>query len=124
MRLCPFGGYAALSGDEVRSFAPARALALEGAAVLFVIHPPESVALLRARAVENRVVLAAAGAESACVIGPDGTVLAQSAAGGGEPVSATVDLPSVRNKVVFAGTDIFGQRKPHAYAAAFGEPAV
>ncbi len=122
MRLAAFGGYAALSGDDVRSFAPARALSLDGAAVLFVIHPPNALPLLRARAVENRVVLAAAGAETACIIGPDGAVLAQTASDPCEPVAATVDLASVRDKIVFPGTHIFEQRKPRAYAAAFGEP--
>lgn len=122
MRLAAFGGYAALSGDDVRSFAPTRALTLDGAAVLFVIHPPDALPLLRARAVENRVVLAAAGAETAFILGPDGAVLARTSSNPCEPVTATVDLTSVRDKTVFPGTHIFEQRKPRAYAAAFGEP--
>ncbi len=123
MRLAAFGGYAALAGDDVRSFAPARALALDGAAVLFVIHPPDALPLLRARAVENRVVLAAAGAETACIIGPDGAVLARTSSDPCEPQTAVVDLSTVRDKIVFPGTHIFEQRKPRAYAVAFDRPA-
>ena len=125
-----FGSYGALAGTALLSFAPARALALDGATILFVMASPTgsdadgsaadnaALSILRARAAENRVYLAAAGS-SAVIIDPSGAVVARSADGDPQTVIATIDLAAVRNKSVFPGTHIFEQRKPEAYAAAF-----
>ncbi|UCG17383.1 MAG: hypothetical protein JSV19_04995 [Phycisphaerales bacterium] len=125
-----FGSYGALSGSDLLSFAPARALALDGAAILFVPGPPLTsdadgprahnapLSILRTRAAENRVYLAAAGA-SATVIDPSGAIVARSDNGEPRPVIATIDLAAAQDKCVFPGTHIFEQRKPEAYAAAF-----
>jgi predicted amidohydrolase len=118
--LARFGSYSALPGTAIPSFGPARALALDGAAVLFVMDPPDDLVLLRARAAENQVYVVAVGAQSATIIGPDGTIISHTASWDIRAVTASIDLRAAANKVVFPGTDIFEQRKPQAYAAAFG----
>ena len=114
-----FGSYGALRGSEMLSFAPARALALDGAAILFVTDPPDDLVVLRARAAENKVFVVGTSARSALIIAPNGAILARSADSDSQPVIAMVDLESTRDKYVFPGTHIFEQRKPHLYGEAF-----
>lgn len=112
------GTYAWIHGEEARSFAPARSLALEGAAAIVVTAPPHDEAVLRTRALENRIYVLAVSAEDALVIDPDGEVLARCAAADA-PLIVTVDFNRAADKTVFPGTDIWEQRRPRVYATAF-----
>ncbi len=113
------GSYAWITGEEARSFAPARALALEGAGILFVSDPPGNDAILRTRALENRVYVVTVGPERACVIAPTGDVLACGDDKSG-PLIVPLDLNLTADKHVYDGTDIWEQRHPAVYAKAMG----
>ncbi len=114
-----FGSYCALAGTAVTSFGPTRALALDGAAILLVMDPPENLTLLRARAAENRIYVVGVSQTTATIVDPDGAILTHTGSWDARPVVVTIDLSTAQNKVVFPGTHIFEQRKPKAYAAAF-----
>lgn len=101
-----------VSGQQLRGFATSRALALSGAEVLLVFDAPDDLALLRTRAVENRVFLAGVNERSAVIVGTDGKVLARTE--GGEAV-AGIDLAESGNKLVAPGTDVFSERRVGVY---------
>ena len=104
-----------VAGQAVHSFAPARALALEGAELLLYFGVLEDLTTLRTRAAENRVFLMGANQRSALIIGPDGQVLARTQ---GEPPAvavAVIDLTEAANKLVAPRTDIFQERRVGAY---------
>jgi len=103
-----------LGGQAARSFASARALALDGAQVLCVFDAPTPVALLQARALENRVYVLAASRDSAVIIGPDGDVLDRVE---GRPTIclATIDPSAADDKTVGRCTHIWEQRRPVLY---------
>lgn len=102
-----------LRGEEVRSFAPARVLALEGADVLAFVGVCGDPALLRARAIENRVYVVGAGESFAAIVGPNGELLA--VAGPGGYARAEVDLAAAADKQVAPRTDIFAGRCVDTY---------
>lgn len=101
-----------MAGEWLRSFATARCLALEGAELLICFDAAD-VAMLRTRALENRVFVMGVAADSSILIGPDGSVLAAGTAD--EPAVAAVDIAEASDKQVAPRTDIFAQRRPQAY---------
>jgi predicted amidohydrolase len=115
-----FGSYGVLSGADAASFAPSRALALDGAAILFVAGSWPELALLRARATENRVFVVAATDTEGLILGPDGQILSRCASAEAQPAVATVDFNTACDKYVFPGTHIFEQRRPVVYEVALG----
>lgn len=114
-----FGSYGVIAGRNAVSFAPARALALDGAGVIFVTDAPDDDKILRTRAVENRVYVVATADRFAIVIGPDGAVLARCQGSDLCPLVVPVDLAAARDKQVFPRTDAFEQRRPQIYARIF-----
>lgn len=103
-----------LSGGEVRRYRQAREAAMDGVRLLCVRDAPNDLALLRARAAENRVFLAASGSELAVIIGPDGRLLA-TADRSTRIAMADLRLADADDKRVTPRTDIFEQRRPDVY---------
>lgn len=106
--------HAALDGDDMRSFASARCLALDGAQVIHATHAPEDVATLRARAAENRIFVLASTRRRNLVITPDGWIAAESSSPEDE-ARATVDLSEADIKRFTPETDLWAQRRPWCY---------
>ncbi len=104
-----FVGYVA--GDAANGFAWPRALALQGAQLLCLSEARSELDILRTRAVENRVFVAALTDDWLALIGPDATVLAQ------DPrlAAARVDLAEAAIKTVAPQTDVFAERRPACY---------
>lgn len=102
-------------GQWIDSFAGARAMAMDGveALVYFDAEMPARLPMLRARALENRVYVLAAGHQSACIISPDGAVLAR--ADGAGPAVVSIDPADAASKWVAPRTDIFAERRVHLY---------
>jgi predicted amidohydrolase len=115
-----FGTFGALSAADVHSFVAARAMALDGAAIFFVMGGDPPLALLRTRAAENRVFVAAAGQDSAVIISPAGAVLDTVGPADARPLVAEINLREAAAKLVYPHTHIWTQRKPAVYAKAFG----
>jgi predicted amidohydrolase len=101
-----------VAGQWARSFAAARALALDGAEVLLFFDVPNDLAILRARALENRVFVIGVSSRFAVIIGPNGEVLAKCSSAQPTEVIARVDLADAGNKTVAPETDIFNERRP------------
>lgn len=104
-----------VAGQWVQSFAASRALALAGAEVLMYFDVPEDIPVLRTRALENHVYVVGANAAWGVIIGPDGTVLAQTSHEGEREAVATIDLSGSANKAVAPKTDIFAERRVALY---------
>ncbi len=98
-------------------------MALDGASIVFVAGAEVPLPLLRTRAAENRVYVAAASTKTAVLIGPDGRIIATLDADAHTPIVAEIDLRESAEQNVFAGTHIWQQRRPRLYAAAFGVTA-
>lgn len=105
-----------LSGQSVRGFGSARALALEGAAVLAVFDAPGDLALLRTRALENRVFVIAVAEDQGLVIAPDGEVLARTGPQSPRAAIAEIVPAAAADKYVAPRTDVFEQRRPATWA--------
>jgi predicted amidohydrolase len=97
---------------------------LRGAEILLwaTDDPPLPMGLVaRARADENRVFVACAGAPSATgaamVVDPTGRVLAQALEGRELAVSATVNRALSHLKAMAPGTDVVRNRQPETYEA-------
>jgi len=105
-----------LSGQSARSFGSARALALEGAAVLAVFDAPADLALLRTRALENRVFVIAVAEDRGLVIAPDGEVLARTGPHAPQAAIAQIAPAAAADKCVAPRTDVFEQRRPATWA--------
>ncbi|NLX14065.1 MAG: hypothetical protein GXY44_10485 [Phycisphaerales bacterium] len=104
-----------LSGNDAHGFAPARAMALDGADILLVFDMPEDTAMLRTRAVENRVFMIGAGWNTAVLVDPGGKIMSMSQ---GDPSPASIaefDLALAADKLVAPDTNIFQQRQPWLY---------
>jgi predicted amidohydrolase len=106
---------ACLPGEAIRSFAPTRVAAMEGAAVVFVADTPRDPAFLRTRALENRLYVIATAEDWAAVIAPDGSVTAMTGPQGPVPIIATIDLALAADKRMAPRTDIFEQRRLAAF---------
>ena len=98
-------------GADVDGFAWPRAFALQAAQVICLFGGRSDPDLLRARAAENRVFVAALTDDRALLIAPDATVLGDEA----RTVTAEVDLADAAHKTVAPGTDVFAERRPNAY---------
>ncbi|MBV8204793.1 MAG: hypothetical protein JO195_07180 [Candidatus Eremiobacteraeota bacterium] len=101
---------------------PARAAALQGTDLVVWLHPPRAPLLIetaRTRAMENRIYIAlctlAGEADAACLIGPDGNLVASALAGSPSGFVAVVDTIMTRRKEVVPGTQTFADRMPHLY---------
>jgi len=104
-----------VAGQWVRSFAAARALALDGAQLLAMFDAPAEMAILRSRALENRVYVVGVASRSAAVIGPDGAVLARGDEDHPDAAVAEIDLAEASDKCVAPRTDIFDERRASLY---------
>jgi len=104
-----------VAGQWARSFAASRALVLDGAEMLMFFDYAEEPAILRARAIENRVFVLAAGDRSAIIIDPDGQIVARSDPDHPAEVIAEIDLTRAADKLIAPGTDIFNERHPQLY---------
>lgn len=104
-----------LAGQWARSFATARALVLDGAEILCCFDAPDDLPMLRTRAIENRVFVAAANDRTATIIGPDGEVLAHSRLEQFVEAVAEFDLDDAHDKMVAAKTNIFEERRLSLY---------
>lgn len=104
-----------VAGRAVQSFAASRVLALDGAQVLMFFDMPEDLAILRTRAMENRVFVAGANDRSAIIIGPDGSILARAFGDDLTEAVAEIDLAQAADKCVAPATDIFNDRHGKQY---------
>jgi predicted amidohydrolase len=104
-----------VAGQWVRSFAAARHLALDGAEILLVFDAPADMALLRARALENRVFAMAVADRWAAIIGPDGEIRARTDESNLTEAVAEIDLAEAGDKFVAPRTHIFAERRVDLY---------
>ena len=114
------GNVAVLCGDEGLAPEVARCLALEGADLLawvcFEPHPMNE-RVLRTRADENRVYVAAAWPDGGAVASPVGALLTAVPRGTGAAMGAQVNRAVARWKDMAPGTHALRDRAPHAYGA-------
>lgn len=96
-------------------FSTARALSLEGAEILLMFDMPDDVAMLRTRAIENRVFVAGANSRSAIIIDPGGQILAHTQPDHPVEAIAAIDLARAADKAVAFDTDILLERRPSQY---------
>ena len=111
----PVGRVAVLSGVDVAVPEQARVAALEGAEVLVVCSGWAPLAMLRARAAENRVFVVAAVPGRTVVVAPSGVILADAPADRPFLCAADLFLPEAADKAMAPGTDVFAGRCPDAY---------
>ena len=111
-----------VEGARMLAPEPARAAALAGADMLVWTDPPPRMPVLafaRTRAMENRtyVLLCARAddAQPACLIGPDGGIVASALAGTPSGFTGAIDVRAAREKSVVWGTDAFADRTPGEY---------
>ncbi|HNO65508.1 MAG TPA: hypothetical protein PKK39_04115, partial [Tepidiformaceae bacterium] len=111
---------ALLCGDEGLVPEVARSLMLAGADVIawpaFQEQPLQG-SIVRTRADENRVFVAAAWAGGAMVAAPAGAPLAVTPAGSQAAMTAPVSLAASRSKDMAPGTNVVLNRQPQAYGA-------
>lgn len=109
-----------MSRDDMLAPEPARIAALRGAEIVAVVESGTPVPVLRTRAAENRVFVAAAG-DPACIVAPSGTVIADAppAAEREFVCSAECLLAEVAAKEMASGTDVFRHRQPETYTDLF-----
>ncbi len=100
-----------VAGADADGFHWPRMLALRGAHLLCFFEARSDMEMLRTRAVENRVFVAAATSDWLALIAPDGTVLGQDA----RHVILDADLGQAADKFVAPRTDIFDERKPGSF---------
>lgn len=100
-----------VAGPDAVGFAWPRVLALDGAQLVCLFDYPGDLSMLRARAVENRVFVAAITDRWVALVGPDATVLGQ----GDGPVTARINISEAGRKTVARQTDIFAEHRPATY---------
>jgi predicted amidohydrolase len=107
---------AGMQGDAMRSFAASRVAALDGAEMLVCTDAPDDLALLRTRAVENRVFVVAVNERTVAIIDPSGELVGRLDGGGGAGgAEAEIDLADAGNKLVAPRTDVFAERRVSLY---------
>jgi predicted amidohydrolase len=111
----PVGRVSVLAGVDALVPEQARVAALEGAEVLAVPGPAVPLAVLRARASENRVFVVAAG-DPTVVLAPSGAVLADALVARPFLCAADLFLPEAADKQVAPWTDMLAGRRPSDYA--------
>ncbi len=111
-----------IEGSAMLAPETARAAALNGADLIAWARPPRLECLMdfaRTRAFENRVFVVvcsdADARDPACVIRPDGSVLASALAGTSNGFACEISVSAARDKTVVWGTDAFSDRAPAAY---------
>ncbi len=114
-----FGACGCIESEHLTSFAPMRIMALDGAAIVFVLGDEVSLPLLRTRAAENCIFVASVTASLAVLVDPTGKVVDRTEPGKPRIITETIDLRLAANKEVFPQTHIWEQRKPEIYADAF-----
>lgn len=111
-----------VSVQAARSFAACRALALEGAQFIGVFGETVNPGVVRARALENRVYVAAVGKSAIHLFGVNGEPLSPVSVQ--EPVLSEcgeglgcfhVEPDRANDKCVATDTDVFEQRRPELY---------
>jgi len=110
-------GVAVIADYDANSFAPLRALALDGAHLAVVLGDDVPDFVLRARATENRIFLVAAGEKSVTIIDIAGNVIARHEWQAGSPPGKAfhLHLPRAADKHFAPGTDAFAGRTPEIY---------
>ena len=109
------GCVACLAGRAAWSFTLPRAMVLDGAAMLAFWGGAPDLAVLRTRALENRVFVAAVNERFAAIIGPDAVILSYASAESFLPPIAAIALSDAADKRVAPDTDLFDERRPATY---------
>lgn len=104
-----------MTTSQLRSFVLPRVLAMQGAQILCAFGPLIEEALLRVRAVENRVFVLAVSQDECEAVAPDGSVLARQQANDTQPLIVGLDVAQAADKLVARGTDVWMERRPEAY---------
>jgi predicted amidohydrolase len=104
-----------VTAGQARSFVRPRILALEGAQVVCVIGSSDDLALLRTRAVENRVFVIAAPEGCPTAIAPTGRILVQGSQEDDQPLIVDLELAQAADKLVAPQTHIWTERRREAY---------
>lgn len=111
-----------ISGQSARTFESTRALALQGAGLIAVFGPNTPLNLLRARALENRVYVAAVDKSNARLFGVNGEPIPPMQLRLPSPLHETqnilkfeIEPARATDKCVATGTNIFQQRRPSLY---------
>jgi len=104
-----------VSAQAARRFPAVRALALQGARLVCVFGYAAEEAVLRSRALENRIFLAAIGRTNAELIGVNGDRLSRPAGGPEGTLLFEIERSAADDKCVASDTDIFAQRRPGCY---------
>ncbi len=114
-----------MTREDMMAPEPARIAALRGAEIIAVPEAGTPMVVLRARAAENRVFVAAAG-DPACVVAPSGVVIADAPSSTGRQFVCSADclLPESAVKEMAPGTDVFRHRQPETYTDLFTRPTV
>ena len=116
-RSAPVGGVelATVGGRDADTFEAIRAHALDGAKLICVFGRCAHPALLRARALENRVFVANVSDADVRLIGVNGKMLLGSETAAPEAGALEIKPARADDKFVAPGTDIFADRLPHLY---------
>ena len=104
-----------VTATAAETFPAIRGLALRGARLVCVHGEPPRDAILRGRALENRIFIAAASRSKASLVGVNGEWLAASSSGDGDVSLVQIDRSLADDKCVAPGTDVFRQRRPELY---------
>jgi predicted amidohydrolase len=104
-----------LTHQGLMRFPPARALALQGALILFVLDARDDENLLRTRAIENKVWVAAAGVGIAAIVDPQGRLISKTSTNPDLFLMSLLDTSLAVSKLAAPRTDLFSQRTPSAY---------
>lgn len=100
-----------VAGADADAFCWPRTFALQGVHIVCLFDARSDMQMLRTRAIENRIFVAAATSDWVTLIGPDGTVLGQDE----RHVILDADLGQAANKIVAPRTDIFDERRPESF---------
>jgi hypothetical protein len=103
-----------LSAQRAETFAAARSLALRGARLVAVFGDDVPQVLLRTRALENRIFVAALESSQVSLTGVNGAVVS-AGYDQTEVLIVEIDRSQADDKCVAPGTDIVEQRRPASY---------
>jgi predicted amidohydrolase len=111
----PAGRLVVLPGVDALVPEQARIAMLRGAEIFAITGPPIARPVVRARAAENRVFVAAGGPGGA-IVSPGGAVLADVPVGRRFLAAAGIVLADAADKCMAPGTDVLAGRQPATYA--------
>jgi predicted amidohydrolase len=110
-------GVVEMAGSDMNWYASARCASLAGARLLIISDAPDDDAILRVRAAENRVFIAAASRRQALIISPSGDVIARN--NSDRPFAAAeIDIAAADDKYITPLTNIWEQRRSDVYRLA------